>query len=124
MPRQWTLALAAFFLCAAATANGYVLLDPPVRIGDPDLPHTYHIHYDIDELSIEGDHEFDLVRNAYYDWQHQVPNVDFIAIEGDPAAQCGIVPNGLDQISFQDCQDIRGPGLYPSSISMPFSSSN
>jgi hypothetical protein len=106
----WTLLL-GLLLLASGTAWGYVLFDPPQRVGDPDQPYEYHLYLDLDEPTIDGDHEFDLVRNAFRNWQDQPENVDFLVVEGAPAAQCGVHMDGENTVSFQDCQNLCQPGV-------------
>jgi hypothetical protein len=112
MRRSLRFALLGVLLAAlTGTAWGYVLMDPFQRVGDPDLPFQYHIHYDLDEPSIEGDREFEIVKESFWNWQHQPENVDLNFIEKDPAVDCGIHNNGLSEVSFQDCQNLCGSGV-------------
>ncbi|MBD3337075.1 MAG: matrixin family metalloprotease [Candidatus Eisenbacteria bacterium] len=111
MRRMLRLGILGVLLAAlAGTAWGYALLEPYQRVGDPDLPFVYTIHYEIDEPSIEGDHEFQLVRNSFENWA-ATPGADLPVVEGPPAENCGIANNGIKTVSFQDCQDLCGAGV-------------
>ncbi|MBU1701839.1 MAG: matrixin family metalloprotease [Candidatus Eisenbacteria bacterium] len=92
------------------TAWGYALFDPPMRVGDPDLPFVYTIHYDIDEPSIRDDHEFELIKQCFRNWGC-TPGADLPFVEGPHSPICGIASNGVKTVSVQDCNNLCGSGV-------------
>jgi hypothetical protein len=91
-----------FVAALAPPAQAYVLLSPANAWGPPDMPVPWSLNTSLDEPTIAGTREFDIVRNSFTRWTN-VAGATASVQEGPPTTVCGLVTNGLNHISFRDC---------------------
>lgn len=106
-PIHSVLLLAAFVLlalCAGSQALAYVLMNPPNAWGPPEMAVPWRLNTTLDEPSVGGTHEFDIVRNSFLRWM-AVAGTTSSVVEGASTTACGLAQNAINHISFRDCNN-------------------
>jgi len=104
----WMAGLALLLGVTATTiatdANAYRLIEIGNRftawIG-PDIPVPWQLNTTLNDGTI--DDEFEILRGSFDIWEDHVANLNISFVEGVNTTLCGLVQNGVNHLSMQDC---------------------
>ncbi len=96
------LVLPLFAAPAAQPAGAFTFSGD--RWFDPGIPVEYRLNNTEDEHCIPGEGELDEVRIAFQTWE-SVTGQTLRFVEGPYTATCGLIMDGQNTVSFEDCHD-------------------